>query len=116
MFSIKCLSGVHNLVYAAGMNAIDPKTYIKRLTMAERRVLALGMQSKVGYLNNIATAEEPIQLSALYAARLERLSNGEVPRQLSRPDDWMEIWPELAAVLSTRAANDPVMDDSKQGG
>lgn len=95
------------------MNAIDPKTYIKSLTMRERRELAVGMQSKVGYLNNIAVAEEPIQLSALYAARLERLTKGLVPRQLSRPQDWMEIWPELAAVLPSQAANDSVMEEPK---
>jgi len=29
-------------------------------------------------------------------ARIERLTNGAITRQELRPDDWQEIWPELA--------------------
>lgn len=35
---------------------------------------------------------------------LERRTCGEVTRQMLRPDDWSDIWPEL--VRLTRAAND----------
>lgn len=34
----------------------------------------------------------------MWCVRIERLTNGQVTRRDLRPDDWYEIWPELAVV------------------
>lgn len=35
-----------------------------------------------------------------FCASIEQLTAGAVTRQMLRPDDWAEIWPELAAVAA----------------
>lgn len=37
-------------------------------------------------------------------AAIERATNGAVTRKDLRPDDWHEIWPELAAATPTERA------------
>jgi len=36
--------------------------------------------------------------SPIYAAAIERATNGQVTRRDLRPHDWRNIWPELAAL------------------
>jgi len=39
--------------------------------------------------------------SPIYAAAIERATNGQVTRRDLRPHDWMQIWPELAETGKT---------------
>lgn len=48
-----------------------------------------GYLRQIAYGNKISSAE--------VAARVEHETGGVVTRQQLRPDDWMIIWPELAA-------------------
>jgi DNA-binding transcriptional regulator YdaS (Cro superfamily) len=75
------------------MEQIDPRSYIRRLVVADRKVLADALRISAGHLNNIAYGQR--EVTPLLAARFDRVTNGLVPRRLSRPDDWREIWPEL---------------------
>lgn len=84
------------------MEQIDPRSYIRSLVAADRRVLAGKLQISPGHLNNMAYGQR--EVTPLCASRMERFTGGRVPRQLSRPDDWREIWPELAMSC------DPVME------
>lgn len=87
------------------MQKVDPPTYIRSLKVAERVLLAQALGMSYGHLNNLAY--ERRQITPLYAARLERYSEGRAPRELAFPDEWREIWPELAECLRERvAAND----------
>lgn len=49
----------------------------------------------LGHLKQIAYGNRPA--SPETAARVEAASGGQVQRKELRPDDWMVIWPELAA-------------------
>lgn len=51
----------------------------------------------------MASGDKPIPLQHMPA--IERFTGGAVTRQQMRPDDWADIWPELAARRSKEAAN-----------
>lgn len=84
------------------MEAIDPASYIRSLSCKERRALAEQTRISLGHLNNLAYGQRKI--SALHAVRLEVATAGKVPRRLALPDEWQEIWPELAERLRAGAA------------
>ena len=42
-------------------------------------------------------------IDPFYCVAIERATNGAVTRQDLRPDDWREIWPELANTLAAVA-------------
>jgi len=84
---------------------VDPSTYIRSLKVFERVQLAAALGISYGHLNNLAYGRRHI--TPLYAARLERISDGRAPRYLALPEEWQEIWPELAEQLRSRpSAND----------
>ncbi|MCV2423390.1 helix-turn-helix domain-containing protein [Paucibacter sp. DJ4R-1] len=82
------------------MEAIDPASYIRSLSCKERRALAERTRISLGHLNNLAYGQRKI--SALHAVRLEVATAGKVPRRLALPDEWEEIWPELAERLRSQ--------------
>lgn len=41
--------------------------------------------------------------------RIEALTGGVVSRRALRPDDWQDIWPELADMACAQPATNPVM-------
>jgi DNA-binding transcriptional regulator YdaS (Cro superfamily) len=41
-----------------------------------------------------------------YCPGIERITQGEVTRRDLRPDDWQDIWPELAASTPTTAGQE----------
>lgn len=62
-------------------SAADEDIQVTKTTRAYLRMIAYGYKTA----------------SAEMAAGIERATNGAVTRQLLRPDDWKQIWPELAA-------------------
>lgn len=57
-----------------------------------REVLAAALGVSLAALGNWKSRGVPIQR----CVAIERLSGGVVTRRDLRPDDWREIWPELA--------------------
>ena len=45
------------------------------------------------FVNQWVSGKRPIPVVACVA--IERVTGGKVTRQELRPDDWMDIWPEL---------------------
>jgi DNA-binding transcriptional regulator YdaS (Cro superfamily) len=57
------------------------------------------------FLSQMASGEAAI--SHKRCVQLEFLTDGAVSRKDTRPDDWQELWPELAALTTKRRAASP---------
>lgn len=53
---------------------------------------ALGVS--VGFVSHMATGRRPVPIA--YCAQIEKITGGQVTRRDLRPNDFAEIWPELA--------------------
>ena len=53
-------------------------------------------------VNQWCKGSRPVPLE--YCVAIERATNGAVTRQDLRPDDWAAIWPELAALKTSKPA------------
>lgn len=56
--------------------------------------LAAYLKVPASFVSKMVSGEKPIPVT--HMAAIEAFSNGQVTRQLMRPDDWQLIWPELA--------------------
>jgi len=61
---------------------------------ATRLAVLLGLSPS--YLSQMATGYRPV--SPARCAAIERATHGQVTRRDLRPQDWRNIWPELAAL------------------
>jgi len=72
------------------------KTYLMSLSVPEREEFAQRCSTSWPFLRNVAygyrTAGEKLCVS------IEKESGSAITRRDLRPDDWADIWPELAAV------------------
>jgi len=68
--------------------------FLNGLQPDARTVFAAACGTSVGYLRKAVSSRQ--LLSAATCVAVERESNGEVVRKDLRPDDWRDIWPELA--------------------
>ena len=68
--------------------------YLNGLAVSEQIAFAGRCSTTVGYLRKAASVGQPLREKL--CAALERESHGYVKRIALRPDDWAEIWPELA--------------------
>lgn len=79
-------------MYIDGMEPL--KRFLSSLTVAQREEFAERCRTSWPFLRNISygyrVAGEKL------CVRIERESFGAVTRRDLRPDDWHEIWPELA--------------------
>jgi DNA-binding transcriptional regulator YdaS (Cro superfamily) len=73
---------------------MDLKNFVKSLPQGEREHFALEAGTTPGHLRNVMYGYS--LASPAVAVSIERLSDGQVTRQELRPDDWADIWPELA--------------------
>lgn len=72
------------------------RVFIKSLPDEEaREAFAVRCGTSIGHLRNVGYGQKPC--SHALAAAIERESSGEVKRPELCPDDWREVWPELAA-------------------
>jgi len=67
-----------------------------------RTAFATACGTSVGYLRKAVSSGQ--LLNAATCVAVERESNGEVVRKDLRPDDWRDIWPELAPSCAATAA------------
>lgn len=56
--------------------------------------MARGCDASVAFLRAIATGKRPCPTKL--AVKIETFTKGEVTRRDLFPDDWHEVWPELA--------------------
>lgn len=73
------------------MKLID---YLKALPAGGRESLASACDTSLGHLRNVAYGYRPC--APELAVRIEVQAHGVVTRRDLRPDDWAQIWPELA--------------------
>lgn len=70
------------------------KKYFFDMDSAGRDSLASSCGTTRGHLQNVAYGYR--DASPNLAVCIERATNGAVSRRDLRPDDWQDIWPELA--------------------
>ncbi len=75
-------------------------TYFRGLDPNEKRALAEKCKTSVRYLTKQATLINTGKEASLFkpsiCSAIEVFSSGEITRQELRPDDWPDIWLELA--------------------
>ena len=70
------------------------------ITLGGRQQLAQVLDVTLGALGNWKARGVPLER----CVSIERATNGAVTRKDLRPDDWHEIWPELATPTPTEPA------------
>lgn len=73
------------------MKLID---HLRQITAEQRQSLAQSCATSLGHLRNVAYGYRPC--GAALAVRIEQGTSGHVTRRDLCPDDWQDIWPELA--------------------
>lgn len=68
--------------------------YLNSLPVAEQSSFAQRCGTTVGYLRKAASVGQLFNPAT--CVRLEMESGGVITRRMLRPDDWQDIWPELA--------------------
>ena len=68
--------------------------YINALGAQERLAFAQRCGTTIGYMRKAVSTGQ--KLRAETCSAIERESSARVTRRHLRPDDWAEIWPELA--------------------
>lgn len=79
---------------ATTMSTMDLKTYITEHGCTAKLAGEIGIAP--AYLRQMASGIRPVPHKT--AVVLERLTDGTVTRRDLFPNDWHEIWPELAEV------------------
>lgn len=71
------------------------KNYLQSSPRGEATRLAAELNVSLSYLSQMASGTAP--MSPARCVEIEQKTNGAVPRQDSKPNDWKDIWPELVA-------------------
>lgn len=69
--------------------------YLNSLPVAEQSSFAQRCGTTVGYLRKAVSVGQ--LLKVVVCVSIERETHGQVTRKDLRPDDWQDIWPELAS-------------------
>ena len=77
------------------------KQYLHGLDIQEREKLAESCGSTLGHMRNVMYGYRPC--SAELATAIERHTGRAVTRKDLRPDDWFDVWPELASPSERRS-------------
>lgn len=77
-----------------------------------RAALADRLDVSVGAIGNWKSRGVPIE----QCVPIERLTGGVVSRPMLRPNDWQDIWPELAGATLQAAAPTPAADTTDDSG
>lgn len=78
--------------------------FLNGLNKDAREAFAIACGTSVGYLRKAVSSGQ--LLNATTCVRIEQESCGQIIREELHPDDWQDIWPELATD-TTRRATDP---------
>lgn len=77
--------------------------FLNGLSKDAREAFAASCGTSVGYLRKAVSSGQ--LLNATTCVRIEQGSCGQITRQELRPDDWQNIWPELATDQRHRSAS-----------
>lgn len=77
------------------------RAYLKSLSPDARTAYAERCGTTIGYLRKALSMR--LTLRERLCARLEVESGGAVTRRSLRPDDFLDVWPELAAKEAANA-------------
>ena len=77
------------------------KSYFFGLAPVDRKAFAEKVGTSVGHLNNFSYGST--KLAPAICVAIEKASMKAVTRQELRPDDWLDIWPELAPARTDTA-------------
>jgi len=83
---------------------MDLKSYLSTLPRGSHGEFAIKVGIDRVYLSQIASrrqGERSFVPSPALAVRIEQATDANVTRKDLRPDDWREIWPELAVDTGT---------------
>ncbi len=70
------------------------RLYLNGLTAEQKSAFERKIKSTIGYLRKAITEGQLI--NPVTCVLIEKHSNGVVSRKDLHPDDWKDIWPELA--------------------
>lgn len=73
---------------------MELKTYLLSKGRGSLVTLAKQIGAHAPDLSSWSTKKKPIPVH--FCTSIEKATNGEVTRKDLRPDDWKQIWPELA--------------------
>lgn len=82
------------------------KEFISTSERGTAKRLAAFLGVSPSYLSQMASGESSI--SERRCVLIERFSSGKLSRRDLRPDDWQDIWPELAELSDRTDASDDV--------
>ena len=68
--------------------------YINKCTDVQREALAANCKTSINYLRKAISTRQ--LLGPVLCVLIERATGGQVTRKDLRPNDWQDIWPELA--------------------
>ncbi len=74
------------------------KSYLEQLERGGVKSLADSIEVSSSFLSQMASGR--CKISPARCVLIESATNGIVSRQELRPDDWMNIWPELVIASS----------------
>lgn len=72
----------------AFLDHLKPLPETEREALCKRAGTTYAYVKKATYVNQLAAPK--------LCSQIERVTDKKVTRQMLRPDDWAEIWPELA--------------------
>lgn len=78
--------------------------YINNCTAVQREALATSCETSINYLRKAISTRQ--LLGPVLCVLIERATGGQVTRKDLRPDDWQDIWPELAQPTTQEATHD----------
>lgn len=70
------------------------KPYLDTMDPIDRKEFAINCGTTIKHLSNVAYGYKPC--GERLAVAIERNSSKAVTRKTLRPNDWQDIWPELA--------------------
>lgn len=73
---------------------MDLRTFLQNNGWGAQIKLSREINISISILNEWVSGKRPIPLKR--CVQIEKTTNGAVTRKDLRPDDWIEIWPELA--------------------
>lgn len=97
---------------------MELKTYLSTLPRGSYAEFAARVGIDRVYLSQIASrkgGERTFVPSPALAVRIEQASGSQVTRRDLRPDDWVEIWPELVDSVDTCRQQPKGLDGAEAG-
>jgi DNA-binding transcriptional regulator YdaS (Cro superfamily) len=87
--------------------------YVRQMPRGKGTALAQALKVSQPTVSDWSTGKKPVPVER--CAQLERATGGVVTRKDLRPDDWQEIWPELAGDTPITTTTEPATAGDHHG-